>query len=367
MSDETGAPGAGADSIGEPTTPVTLAPDTPKELSVSDAARALRAARKPKEQSPPTPAAEAPPEDPKLAQADADPEEPAPSEDTTEAEPAESLPPLDPPRSWTKEAKDRWNALPRDAQEEIARIDQSWERERRRSQNEAAEKLKGLTAKEQEVEKARQEYEAKLPAIMQALQDAQAGAFADIKNMDDVTKLANEDPFRYLQWQAHQQKLQAVNYEMTKAEERKAQEHQTQWAQHVQKENALFAEKAPEFADKTKAKELTNRAVEKLQDIGFTDQELGELATGKARLSVYDHRIQLLILDSLKYADVQKAKTAVAAKPVPPVQRPGVAKAPGASNAQTIQNLEKQLETASGLNSIRIAAQLTQARRAAAR
>jgi hypothetical protein len=106
-----------------------------------------------------------------------------------------------------------------------------------------------------------------------------------------------------------------------KAEERKTQEQQTQWAEHVQKENKLFAEAVPEFADKAKAKELTDKAVETLLDVGFTDQELGELATGKSKLSIYDHRVQQLILGNVKWNDAQKARTAVTAKPVPPVRQ----------------------------------------------
>jgi len=358
MSDVHNAPDTGG---GEAVSVVTPAADLGSDISVSQAAKALAAARhKPKAEAAPVEAAQAEPE---LAdEANVAPvEEQATDEATEVAEPAEQLPPIEPPRSWTKEAKDRWNALPRDAQEEVARVEQSREREFRRSQNEAAEKLKGLTAKEQAVEKARQEYEAKLPAIMQALQDAQQGAYSDIKTVDDVTKLAQEDPFRYLQWQAHQSKMQAVQYELTQAETRKTQEHQSEWAKHVQKENELFAEAVPEFADKAKAKELTDKAVNKLLDVGFSDQELGELAQGKTKLSVYDHRIQLLILDALKYADVQKAKTAAVAKPVPPVQRPGTARPQGAAASEQIQALTNRLNNS---GSLKDAAAVLAARRA---
>lgn len=103
MSDETSAPGDGG---GDAIAVVTPAADTPNNISVSEAARALRAARKPKE---PAPSAEPAAEQPQLAdEADAAPVEQAPGEEPTEVEP-EATPPLDPPRSWTKEAKDRWN------------------------------------------------------------------------------------------------------------------------------------------------------------------------------------------------------------------------------------------------------------------
>lgn len=362
MSDETSAP------VGSDAAPaiVSLPADTPNDMSVSEAARLLSQSRRPKEQAQ-EPVAEAPPEHPELVsdEANAAPAEQANGEEPEATDPAEELPPLDPPRSWTKAEQERFRTLPRETQEYLHTRETERDREVRRTQNEAAEKLKGLTAKEQEVEKARQEYEAKLPAIMQMLQSK--GEFADIRSMDDVKKLQMEDPFRFQAWQLHQMELQAVDHELKTAEQRKSVEHQTKWAKHVQDENALVAEKLPEFADPAKAKELQSKAVDRLTDLGFTQSELADLASGRSQLSIYDHRIQLLIADSLKLADVQKAKAAVAAKPVPQVQRPGVAPVRNASAGAEVQALQKQLTNASGVNAMRLAAQLVQAQRRAAK
>jgi len=344
MTDEATAPGGS-----EPIAVITPAADTGENLSISQAARALQAARKPKEPAPVDQSQADPVEPTELAQANADPAEVQTlGEDATVADPAEQ-PPIEPPRSWTKEAKEQWQALPRNTQEYLAQREQERDREVRRSQNEAADKLKGLTAKEQEVERAKQQYEAQLPALMQTLQDAQAGQFADIRTVDDVQKLAVEDPFRYLQWQAHQTKMQAVNAELQRAEREKVTENQSQWAQHVQKENELAAEYIPELADKTKAGELAARAADRLSELGFKPGELAELAAGKQKLSIYDHRIQRLIFSDLKLSDIQKAKTAVASKPVPPVQRPGVAKPSGAAASEQIQALTQKLNNSGSL------------------
>src|SRR5258707_15310267 len=116
-------------------------------------------------------------EDATLLQEIASPPE-APGE-THEADPA-TRPPIAPPRSWTKDARAHWQTLPRETQAYVAAREQERERELRRSQNEAAERLKGLTAKEQAAEQARQHYEAALPAILQALQGLHAGAFVRI-------------------------------------------------------------------------------------------------------------------------------------------------------------------------------------------
>jgi hypothetical protein len=142
-------------------------------------------------------------------------------------------------------------------------------REVRRVQNEAADERKAIKAEREAAEKARQQYEAQLPALMQELQNAQQNAFSDIRTVDDVTKLANEDPFRYLQWQAHQTKLQAVNAENERAKGQQAQKQQSEWAEHVNKENALAAELIPDLADKDKGPALMKRAAERLSELGF--------------------------------------------------------------------------------------------------
>lgn len=332
MTDEAGAD-AGGDTV------AVVAPEnTGSNLSVSEAARALAQARhtKPKEPAPVAAAEEAPTEQTELvAETNAAPQDEATGE-TQEADPAE-VPPLELPRSWTKDRAEHWKALPRDVQEYLTEQASRDSAEVRRSQNEAAEIRKAAEAERAQAEKARQEYEAKLPALVQTLQDVQAEQFPDIRTFADVQKMALEDPFRKIQWDTHQQKLQAIAWEAQQAEQRKAIEEQSNWAKHVHEENAKFAEFVPELLDPVKAKELTSKAVDKLKHVGFSDQELNDLASGKDRLSIYDHRVQLLILDGLKYADIQKAKTVAVAKPVPPVQRPGTARPQGAAAAEQVQ------------------------------
>jgi hypothetical protein len=328
LTDEASAPdGAGADALAT----ITPAISDADGLSLDQAFEAYN-----KRSDPPAEAADAP-ADPELVQANADPET-APSEDPEAIDPAVE-PPIEPPRSWTKEAKERFESLPRDTQEYLAAREQERDREVRRSQNEAAETRKAVDVERKAAEQARQQYESQLPALMQTLQDAQNGSFADVRNVDDVTKLANEDPFRYLQWQAHQTKLQAVNAEVERSRAEQTRQEQAQWNDHIQRENALAAEYIPELADKTKAAALTSRAAETLSELGFTDAELTGLVSGKDKLSLYDHRIQRLIFGNMKLADIQKAKTAVATKPVPNVQRPGVTSNRGDSTQQLTSKL----------------------------
>jgi len=265
-----------------------------------------------------------------------------PGSKTEEAEPAD-LPPIEPPRSWTKEEKEEFKSYPREAQEKISKAATRYESEFRRSQNEIAETRKAVEAEREAAEKARKEYEAKLPTLMQTLQEA--GPFSDIRSMADVEKLQQEDPFRFQAFQLHQWKLQAAQAEQAEVKSRQEQEQRTKWAEHVQKESALAAEHIPELADKEKAAALTSRvANEILPDYGFTQSELNALANGSEKLSIFDHRLQRLLATAVKYADIQKAKVVAAPKPAPAVQRPGTSKPQGAAQSETYTKLSAQLE-----------------------
>lgn len=349
--------------------PATSEPE--RKLSPREAGRILASLRKPKEESPPVVAAETPapsePESPAAPAAEdaAPPSEEAPGE--TQATEPEEIPPIEPPRSWTRDAKERWQSLPRETQEYLAERETERERELRRGQNETAEKLKGLTAKEQAVEQARQQYEQALPQLFQTLQSAQAGEFSDVKTIADVERLAREDWPRYLQWDVSQKKLAAVQQEMANAQQRQSQEKFEKFNKFATEQDKLFLEKVPEMADAAKAEKLQKTAMTVLEKIGFTPAELADSWNGQKDLSLRDHRVQLLIRDAIKWREVEKKEGTLSSqkKPVPPVQRPGAARSPGEGNSANVQNLRTELQNASGIQAARIAVQLMQAKRRA--
>ena len=313
----------------------------------------------------PEPAAATEESAPAQVEADAAPPQEVPGE-TQEAEPAPE-PPIEPPRSWTKAEQEEFATYPREAQEKIARREQERETAVRRSQNEAAEKLKGLTAKEQAVEQARQQYESALPIMLNELQGVMAGEFADIKTMADVQKMANEDWPRYVRWDAQQKQVAAVQQQITIAQQRQIQERQTKFADFAKSETEKLLEQVPELRDEKKRVELTSAVISTLKDIGFSDEELNALGNGDKELSIYDHRLRLMALESYKYREAQKQQKTVVAKKLPPVQKPGVTQGRNASIDAEIQTLSKQLDNASGRNAILIAQRLTEAKRRAAR
>lgn len=365
MTDETSSP-AGSEPVSIP-----LAADAPESMSFEDAVRSLSADRQklispaPAERAKPAaePAGATAAEQELADEADAaaPPEEEDPSEEEKpEAiEPEEeALPPVEAPRSWTKEEKEAFKTWPREAQESIARVASTREAEFRRSQNEVATKEKALADRLQAAEQAKQQYEASVQDHLQALEREQRREFPDIKTWDDVKAMQAQDPLRYQAWDLHQKELALVSKQAAEVKERQEKEFTDKWTEHVQKENELAAKDIPELLDKEKGPALVKRAAERLQEIGFKPDELQQLAEGRASISIYDHRLQRLIHSDLRLADIEKAKAAVVARPVPQVQRPGTARSSSPGTTQQIQALEKQLAKATGNQAIAISAQI---------
>jgi hypothetical protein len=285
----------------------------------------------------------------------------APGE-TQEAEPAE-WPPIAPPRSWTKDARAHWQTLPRETQAYVAAREQERERELRRSQNEAAERLKGLTAKELAAEQARQHYEAALPALLQALQGLHASAFADITSAD-VNKLAAADPSRFMAWQAHRTQMEMLEHEMRQARERQALESQAKWSAFASEQGRLLLAKALDLSDLERAQNVADSSVHVFKDIGFSDDELEQAWAGARFVSLRDHRIQLLVFESIRYREQRDAMEITkrnVTNLLPPVRRLAAASvqaalAPEVDAGASIQTLEQQLAIASGLGALKLGA-----------
>jgi hypothetical protein len=356
--DTNDAPGAVAEAIAS--VPVVTPAVEPTSMDPSDAARQLSQWRHQKNKQPETPA-----EAPAQVQDSAPPEE-APAEADAPA-PAEELPPIDAPRSWTKDEQERFKTYPRELQAYLSEREQERDREVRRSQNERAEAAKAAQAEIAQAQRARQEYEQKLPQVLELMQTQMAGEFPDIKSWADAQKLAAEDPFRFSQWQAKQGQLNAMKQEQARASHVRQQEIQHAWEQFSQAQDKLFVEKAPEISDPAKATKLREQAVSVLRDTGFTDQELDDAWKRGQPLSLRDHRLQLLILDAVKYRDAKATAAKAPPKPIPPVQRPGTAPDKGAQVTARIGAMAEKLKTARGNDAISVAAEMLRAQRQARR
>ena len=376
MSDES------AEAIGGNDAPVvsnTLASDAPAELSPNQAAKALADLRWKRNNESSAESADTATADPELSGEDnaALAEEQATGE-TQEADPA-AKPPLELPRSWTKDRAEHWAKLDPDTQAFLVDQDSKASAEVRRVQNEAADQRKAAQAERLQAEQEKKTYQAKLPALMQALHDVSDHAFPDIRSMADLERLTNEaqvlwqtDPFaagplmaRLQAFQVHQQKMASVHAELQRAESDKQSAAQTELDTYKNEQDSLFHEFAPELADPKKKVEVMDRAVKALvNDLGFKRSELDEfVANPTAAKLLFHHAFQKLVYNHLKLSDLKAAPKAVARSDLPPVVRPGTSKPAGSDQSEQVKDLTRKLNET---GDIKFAQQLRalQARRA---
>jgi hypothetical protein len=288
---------------------------------------------------------EAPPEiDAAQDEASAPAEEAAAAAAEAAAAPPSAEAALEPPPSWSKEARERWAKLDRDTQDFLRQRDGEDSAARRKVESDAQAERGALEAERRKLEAARAHYESALPNLVAAVQQDQARDFSDIKSIEDVQRLAREDWPRYVLWDAQQKRVAALEDELKAVSARQERERQLGHDQRVQRELALFLEKAPELADPAQRAKLQSAAAGMLRGLGFSEAELGEMWQGRKEISLHDHRLHLLIRDGLRYRDAQKAAREATAKPLPPVQRPGAAQAKGAAQDALVQTLSKRLE-----------------------
>lgn len=368
MTDQTASVSTGVETAPPPVlnlpTEITAPASTPERVSLRQAADAVRAARKPKEEAPPadtnnsTRADTAARVTPSSSTDDAAPQETEAPGATEAIDPAPQEPPIEPPRSWTAEAKERFRSLSREDQQYVAENEKARDADYRRRQNEVAEKTKAIEAEREAVTKARTQYEAALPQLLQTLH--QNPEFADIKSMEDVERLANEDWPRFAKWQFHQQKVAAVEAELKASQTRQQQEARTQWEHFAKRQDELFIEHAPEMKDATKRGQTVEAATNLLKEIGYTPDELNRLWEHPV---FRDHRMQRLMLDAVRFKEAKKSLIEAPRKQLPPVQRPGVSH-PGKDRDAQLKDLEARVEKSSGMNALRAAAALVTAKRA---
>jgi hypothetical protein len=369
MSDE-----AGTAQSGEAVVSYAIPADAPAELSVSDAARMLSQARRAKQE--PEPAAESAPDataEESAVEAGTAPEEGTTVEDT-EIEP--EVPAIEPPRSWSKDAHERWSKLDRETQEFLAARDSEDQKAIKRSLQEAAEARKAAEAERTQAGELTKRLAAKLPELEAAASEFFENKYPEFKTYDDVVNMARQadalsesDPFTALRlgnrvkaWEADQQRVAQRLEASREAAQRQTREKQTEWAKFVQAESDAFAGEVPEF--KAKEAAYTKMAEQLLGDLGFTESELGKLATGEEKISLYDRRMQKLLFRAIRLEEFKAAPAKAAPKTLPPVQRPGVARGNVSVTAQ-IQNLETQLTQLSGKAALQAAAKLTALKRSA--
>lgn len=189
-------------------------------------------------------------------------------------------------------------------------------------------------------------------------------AFPGIESAQDLEYLRHNDPEQYLS------ALAAVNNARMMASEVKTlanaveQYQEGEFKTWAEKQDAEVAKRHPELA---KNKAIYSEAVSLLKDVGLSDEEASDLYHGKRAISLRDSRMQSVLAAAAKYRLMEKSKTAVTAKSLPRVMRPGVARPQGAAAAEAIQALTNKLSQTGSLKDAQAlrAAQMKAQRRAA--
>lgn len=253
---------------------------------------------------------------------DADPDEATADADDDEGDDTEAKdPPIQPPHSWDKEAKERFSKLDRETQEYL--VNRENERDRAVSQklNEAA-----------ETRKAAEEASSKLAQYAQAFDQVLTNAqqrFADKWANTDWQRLANESPADYVRAQeafkADQQALAQTQKAQQAAE---MQAHQ----QFLQQEGKRLKEIAPDLADPKKGGERKRELAKFLSEQGV-DAEAMKWASA--------HELGLAY-DAMRWRKAQAETT----KPKPVEKRPAPKSVRPGAEAKTKPRTAKQREAA---------------------
>lgn len=296
-----------------------------------------------------TPAESAEAEQPATAeQESAEQADAAPEGTTVEGEGDEpEIPAIDPPKSWSKDAHERWSKLDRETQEFLASRDSEDQKAIKRNLQEAAEARKAAEADQAKWKQEREQYVAKQTAYTQALETALQNSFGDIQTMADVEKMQADDPFRFQQWQLHQMRLAQAKAEQQANEQRATQEKHQKRTDYEAEQTKLLIEMVPEMADAKKSVEMRERAVTMLtDDLGLTMDQLQRWMQDDVGHEILSNAgIQKMIADQLKAKDIKAAPLKAMPKPVPAVQKPGVAAPRGAAATESIQALRNKLNS----------------------
>jgi len=230
--------------------------------------------------------------------------------------------------------------------------------EERNAKEEQADPTESL----REVQAARQSAAGTLGALQQLLLSDFAARFPDIRGEADLERLSHEDPLRLAEFEEYRDNATKG----LQAYAQQAQQQQAAWSQHHEnfgkQQDEAFVKAHPELNDPKIKAEIAQATLTELRGAGFTDQDIAKAWHGVAGLPLRHSAVQSLLLDAVRYRLAQKnVREGRGRKPVPPVQRPGVATDKFTANEGAL----REAEAAMAKNpNVRNAARLMAARRA---
>jgi hypothetical protein len=187
---------------------------TPGQSAQSIAAAITERLHPPGSEGEGAPGADSPPSSPPPAGDDAAPADTqATGDDQAPADREPAAPPIEPPRSWSKEARANWAKLDRETQEYLRERDSEDSAAVRRGQNEAAETRKRAEAEIAQIAAERQRTAQQLEFLSQHIQNFDPVLAEGART--DWTRLAKEAPGEYVakrqEYESRIQTVQAIN------------------------------------------------------------------------------------------------------------------------------------------------------------
>jgi len=174
-----------------------------------------------------------------------------------------------------------------------------------------------------------------------------------------LQQLAQQNPARFQQAMGVLNRVQVLQASAQQQQAEQAREHQHQietWARSQDERLKSFG------VELTPA--ITNEVAEYArQELGIDRNQLGQILHANPILRSAE--FTRVIVDATRYRQAGLAKATISARPLPPVQRPGVQQDRVRPEVANIAGLQKQLSEASGNKALRIAAQIKSAQRKA--
>jgi hypothetical protein len=148
--------------------------------------------------------------------------------------------------------------------------------------------------------------------------------------------------------------VSAFNHEQQKLNS----QNEARAREYAKAESAKFEEMIK--GDTANRAEIENEIVEAIKDYGGN---VDEFIAVLARPEFRNAAVQRMLWDVGRLRMMQKSPAKAIPQPVPPVTKPGTSTGRSTARAESIEGLQRQLQTATGNNALKIAAKLTAAKR----
>lgn len=187
-----------------------------------------------------------------------------------------------------------------------------------------------------------------------ALQQHIAEFGNDVKSYDDVAKLSPDRQQRFVQndqalrtafgqYQQLQTQRQLTQNQIAAA---RAAEQAQSFKQYQQEQNEIVAKSIPEITgDPQTAYTFRAAVAEILKEVGITEDAYRSFAPD-VRRAMHAAEFQRLVADATRYRQGKARAAEVSALPLPPVQRPGVARDRGDRASADLSRLDQRIDNA---------------------